>query len=175
MLRAEPTGVSPPSPCTWSSGGPQPAADGLRAAVERRALRERAAERLDDRAELRLVELLAVARAGGAGDVLVHQRAAEVVGAGLQDLARADDAALHPRRLDVVDPAAVRDAADRVHQQHLAERRAAPGLALEEDRRGHVHERQRHELGEAAGLLLQRRGCARGGGRRAPAARRCRT
>ena len=28
-------------------------------------------------------------------------------------------------------------------------------LLLQEDRRRHVHERQRHELGEAAGLLLQ--------------------
>ena len=135
--------------------GPQPAADGLRAAVERGALHERAPDRLDDGADLRLVELLTVARARRSRDVLVHQRAAEVVGTGLQDLAGADDTALHPRRLDVGDRVPVRDAADRVHQEHLAERRAAPRLALDEDRRGHVHEGERHELGEAAGLLLQ--------------------
>ena len=44
---------------------------------------------------------------------------------------------------------------DRVDEQHLPERRARPGPPLEVERRGHVHERERHELGEAAGLGLQ--------------------
>src|SRR5437762_1828378 len=54
----------------------QASSGGLRAAVERRALCERAADRLDDRSERGLVELLAVARAGGTRDVLVHQGSA---------------------------------------------------------------------------------------------------
>ena len=60
--------------------------------------------------------------------------------------------------------AVVGDARDGVHQQRLAEGRAAPRLALQVDRRGHVHERERHELGEAAGLFLQVPGDARCGG-----------
>ena len=50
---------------------------------------------------------------------------------------------------------AVGDAGDGVHEQRLAEGRAPAGLALQVDRRRHVHERQADELGEAAGLLLQ--------------------
>ena len=99
-----------------------------------------------------------MAGARGTRDVLVHERAAEVVAPCEQRLARAGDAGLDPRHLHVVDPPAVRDAADRVHQQNLAHRRALASLVLQEDRRGHVHERERHELGEAARLLLQRAG-----------------
>ena len=61
--------------------------------------------------------------------------------------------------------------ADGVHQQGLPERRAPPGLALQVDRRGHVHERQRDELGEPARLLLQGAGAHEVAGPRAPAAR----
>ncbi len=93
--------------------------------------------------------------AGGPRDVLVHQRAAEVVGPGPQHLARPLGAHLDPAHLNVVDVARVGDARHRVHQQRLAEGRAPPGLVLEVDRGGHVHEGQRHELGEAARLALQ--------------------
>src|SRR3954452_19045518 len=134
----------------------QTASLGLDAAVERGALFEWAAERLDDRVQLGLVELLPVARASGARDVLVHQRAAEVVAPGLERLPGAAHAGLHPRHLHVVDPPPVRDATDRVHEEDLAHRRSLARLLLEEDRCGHVHERQRHELGEAARLLLHR-------------------
>ena len=44
------------------------------------------------------------------------------------------------------------------HSRNVGPRRA---LLLQVDRRRHVHERQRHELGEPAGLLLQRHACAR--------------
>ena len=43
----------------------------------------------------------------------------------------------------------------RMHQNHFAEGRPAPRAPLEIDRRFHVHEGQRHEFGEAAGLDLQ--------------------
>ena len=47
---------------------------------------------------------------------------------------------------------------DRMHEQRLAERRAGTRLSTEPHRGFHVHERQRHELGEAAAraLLLTR-------------------
>src|SRR3954469_1965049 len=48
----------------------EPATDGGGAAVERGALDERAAERLDDRPEHHVVGLLPVARTGGTRDVL---------------------------------------------------------------------------------------------------------
>ncbi len=56
---------------------------------------------------------LPVRRARGARDVLVHQRAAEVVGARDEHLARALGAELHPGDLDVVDGAGVARAARR--------------------------------------------------------------
>ena len=49
----------------------------------------------------------------------------------------------------------VGDAAHGVHEQGLPEGGAPAGLALQVDRRGHVHEGQGHELGEPAGLLLE--------------------
>ena len=79
----------------------------------------------------------------------------EVVGAGLEQLARPLGAHLDPADLDVVDVARVGDARHRVHQQGLTEGRSPPRPALEVDRGGHVHEGQRHELGEAARLALQ--------------------
>ena len=137
---------------------PQPAAHGGGAPVERGALLERPAERVDDGVEVVVVELLAVAGAGGAGDVLVHQRAAEVVAPGEERLARAVEPGLGPRHLHVVDPSAVRDAPGRVHEQDLAHGGATTRALLEVDRAPHVHERQGNELGEPTGLLLQRTG-----------------
>src|SRR5947209_4640582 len=95
------------------------------ALVEGRALLEGTAEGLDDLAEGVLVHALAVRRPGSAGDVLVHQGAAQVVGSGLQHLAGAAGADLHPRDLHVLHPRVVGDAADGVHEQVLAERRPA--------------------------------------------------
>ena len=137
-------------------GGPEPLAHRGDPAVERRALLEWPTEGIDDRVEIAVVELLAVARARGPRDVLVHQRAAEVVAPGEQRLASAIETGLRPRDLHVVDPAAVGDPADRVHEEHLAHGGPTARPLLEVDRAGHVHERERHELGEAAGLLLQR-------------------
>ena len=101
-------------------------------------------------------ELLAVPAAGGAGDRLVHQRAAEVVDAGLRGTAP------RPRGPSFTHEAwMLRDAADAARaappRASAAPRGGRPAarrpFAL--DRRLHVHERQRHELGEAAGLALQ--------------------
>ena len=83
------------------------------------------------------------------------KRATEIVGAGLQAGADAVEAHLHPRHLDVLDERVEREPRHRMHQHRLAERRPAARRALVIDRRLHVHERQRHELGEAAGAHLQ--------------------
>src|SRR5437588_4924972 len=125
------------------------------ALVEGRALLERPTERVDDFTEGVLVHALAVRRTGGAGDVLVHEGAAEVVGARLQDLAGTRCPDLHPGHLHVLDPRVVGDAAHGMHEQVLAERGPAPRLALQVDRRRHVHEGEGHELGEASRLLLE--------------------
>src|SRR3954452_21114853 len=116
-----PPSSSTPSPLTLritASRGKSPAIDSGRchSAVQRRPLFERPAKRLDDRPEAVLVHHLAVGCPGGTGDVLVHQRAAQIVAPRLQQLRRPFGADLHPRGLDVVDPTAVRDAADGVHQ-----------------------------------------------------------
>ena len=50
---------------------------------------------------------------------------------------------------------------DGVHEQGLAEGRAPAGPALQVDRRRHVDEGERHELGEAARSRAGGRGCAR--------------
>src|SRR4051812_40012772 len=114
------------------------------ALVEGRALLERPTDGVDDLTEGILVHALAVRRAGGAGDVLVHERATEVVGARLQDLAGTRCPHLHPRHLHVLDPRVIGDAPDSVHEQVLAERGTAPRLALQVDRRRHVHEGEGH-------------------------------
>src|SRR6266851_9150008 len=99
-------------------------------------------------------KFLAVGGPDGPGDVLVHEGAAEVVAARVQGELRAGHAHLHPGHLDVGDPRMQGEAGDGMDLQRLLERRPLAGLALEVDRGPHVHEGKRHELGEAAGLLL---------------------
>src|SRR4051794_38830860 len=94
--------------------------------VKRRALLQRASQRLDHSPETSLRHLLSVRRAGRPRDVLVHQRAAQIVGAGLQDLLDALHAHLDPTDLDVLDGAAVGDAAHGVNEERLAEGGTAP-------------------------------------------------
>ncbi len=124
-------------------------------AVERRALARLAAQRADQRLHAFGRHLLAVHRAGGAGDALVHQGAAEIVGACREAGGGAALAHLDPGGLDVADDRVQHQARDRMHQHRLAVGRAAPCPALEVDRRLHRHEGQRHEFGEAAGARLQ--------------------
>ena len=100
------------------------------------------------------VELRAVIAAGQPADRLLHQRAAEVVDAPAQRLGCGVEAHLHPRGLQARDRAAERQAEDgRVLEVLLARdllhAMGSPEQRLERD------ERQRHELGDAAGPLLQ--------------------
>src|SRR5215469_15424420 len=124
-------------------------------AVKRIALARDAAERANEALHLDRRHLLSVARTGRTGDGLVHQRAAEIVGAAAQTCFHALAAHLHPGGLDVGDQRMQREARDRVHQHGLPEGRTTPGAALEIDRGLHMHEGQRHELGKAARLFLQ--------------------
>ena len=77
--------------------------DGAEILVEGRPLVQRATQRSQHAGEVVGSDLLAVAGTRGSRDVLVHQRAAEVVDAGLQRLGRSGQTHLHPRHLDVVD------------------------------------------------------------------------
>ena len=100
-------------------------------------------------------KFLTVLGAGGAGDAFIHQRAAEIVGAGIEAGGGAIRPHLDPGCLNVGDQRVQRQAADGMHQHRFAECRAFAGLAAQIHRRLHVHERQRHEFGDAAGFGLQ--------------------
>lgn len=95
-------------------------------------------------------------RASRARDRLVHEHAAEVIGAGRQAQRRAVRSHLHPRRLDIDDQRIEHQTRNRVHQHGLAERRPLARTALDVNRRFHRHERQRHEFREHPGFRLQR-------------------
>src|SRR5262249_5574630 len=84
-------------------------------AVKRVALAGDAAERANDALHLDRRHLLSMARTGRSGDGLVHQRAAEIVGAAAQTCFHALAAHLHPGGLDVGDQRMQREAGDRVH------------------------------------------------------------
>ena len=92
--------------------------------VGRGALADRAADAGADLDELLDGLGRAVLGAGHPGDGLLHQRAAEVVGAGLQHRAGAVDAELDPAGLDVADPAVQQDPGHRVHGEVVAQGRA---------------------------------------------------
>ena len=112
-------------------------------------------------------------RAGHPADRLLHQRAAEVVDAALRASRGSRRRRASPRSVWMLSIRAVQQQPrHRVHGAVLAQRRARAGDAGQVDRRVVVHERQRHELGEAARLAP---GCDRpaaAGGR--PSARGCR-
>ena len=93
--------------------------------------------------------------AGGAGDAFVHQRPAQIVGAGLQACRHPIRPHLHPGDLDIGDQRMQHQARDRVHQHRLAEGRPLAGEAAQIHRRFHMHEGQGDELGEAARFRLQ--------------------
>ena len=79
------------------------------------------------------------------------------------------------RGLDVVDAAVQQDPRHGVHGEVVAQRRARAGDARQVDRRVGVHERQRHELGETAGLVLDPAPAAAGGRPSGAGGRRGRT
>ena len=87
-------------------------------------------------------------------DGLLHQRAAEIVRPALEDRLARSHAHLDPGHLDVVDNLVEEDARDRVHPAVVLERRPGSRLPREVDRRVLVHERERHELREPTGALL---------------------
>jgi hypothetical protein len=97
--------------------------------------------------------------AGRGGDALVHERAAEIVGADIEQHLGARQAFFDPRGLEVAEARADHQAADRHEAGDLVAGRplAYVGQHLfERERRFGVHEGERHELGEAAGLFLHR-------------------
>lgn len=91
--------------------------------------------------------------AGCSGDVLIHECAAEVVDAGLEELAYAVDSDFDPGGLNVVDVAAVGEATDGVHQDGLSERGPARIAVLKAPSGVGVHLRTRSLRGESHGVL----------------------
>ena len=99
-------------------------------------------------------QLDAVVAAGHARDRLLHQRPAEIVDAPVQRLGGGVEAHLDPARLEVGDGLAEREPERRgVLEVLLAGDLLDPVGAAEQ--RVERDERQRHELGEAAGALLE--------------------
>ena len=94
-------------------------------------------------------------RARGPRDALVHQRAAEIVGARLQARCDAVAAHLYPRGLNVLHDRMQRQAGDRMHQHGLPIGRPQPAEALKMQGRFGRNERQRHEFSEASGAALK--------------------
>ena len=125
-------------------------------AVRGGALAHRAAEGFGDRAELADRLVGTVIRAGHPADGLLHERPAEVVDAAPQHVAAALVAQLDPGALDRVDGPVQHEPGHRVHRPVLPPGRPGPGQARQVDGGVLVDERQQHELGEAAGPLLDR-------------------
>ncbi len=95
--------------------------------------------------------------AGSAGNALVDQGAAEVVGSGIEAELGELGALLDPRDLYVGDPVVEHQSRYGVHFQHLAARGPGSNIldqALLVHGRLPVYEAERNELGEAAGLHL---------------------
>ena len=151
-------GRRPSSRSSGSSGGARPRSRvPVRAGrlVQRGALKRRTPELADQRLHRLRRQLLSVCGTGRAADGFVHQRAAHVVGAAVQARLSPARAELDPGHLDVAEVRMQRQARDGVHQDGFAQRRALARQPFAVQGRFHVHERQRHELGEAARFLLQ--------------------
>ena len=97
---------------------------------------------------------LAVIGAGGAGNGFVHQRATEVVNAGIETGLDTDFPHLHPGALNIVDLRVQRQPRHRVHQQRLAEGWPLARLAFQVNGRLHWYKRQWYKFGKAAGATL---------------------
>ena len=133
-----------------ATGTVEPAQD----RVERVALRSRAARRMRRPDQVRGLELHAVVGPGQPADRFLHERAAEVVDAPVERLGGGVETHLHPARLQVRDRPPERE----------PERRRVPQVVLARDlldpvsasqHRVERDERERNELGEAAGALLK--------------------
>ena len=94
-------------------------------------------------------------RAGGAADAFIHQGTAQIIRARLQSHRRTFGAHLYPACLDIAEMRMKHQARDAVHQQRLTKAWAAARQAAQIHGRFHMHERQRHKFGKAAGLRLQ--------------------
>ncbi len=93
---------------------------------------------------------------GGSGftrDIFFHQRAAVIIGAGMQAELRQSAVQLDPGHLNIIDGARQHDPRQRVNLEMLGQGRAGPGDALLKQKGVLVDEAERHKFGEAAGLL----------------------
>ena len=108
----------------------------------------------NQRLEIFRAGVLAGSGSGFARNIFFHQRAAVIVGAGVQAELRKPAVQLYPRNLNVVDGAGEQQSRQSVNFQMLGESRAAARQSLMEEQRVLMHESERDEFGEASGLGL---------------------
>jgi hypothetical protein len=128
---------------------------GVRSSIQRGALAAGSTDRADELPHLIGPQLLTVSGASRPADGFVHERAAQVIGPRLQATLRPLRAELYPRCLHVPNNWMQYEARDCMHQQCLAQRRPLASSTPQIHGRFHVHEWQRHELSESAGILLK--------------------
>ncbi len=124
--------------------------------VARRAFCRSAANRSNHAAKFRRLDKLAKIRARGFGNAFFHQRAAEIVRAGIEAIERKLKSELHPRHLNIFDRAMQQHARQRMHAQMIVAFRAGASAAVLKKPRLFVNEAERHEFREAAGAFLNR-------------------
>ena len=122
-------------------------------------MRRRTPDRFDEPVHLCRSEFLSVTGAGRAGDGFVHERAAQIVGAGRKTIRGAGFAEFHPRSLDIRNQRMQDQPRDGMHEQGFAVGRPEAGASAVKKRGFHVHERQRNEFGDAAGFFLESSQC----------------
>src|SRR5579871_300343 len=98
--------------------------------------------------------VLAGSSSGFAGNIFFHQRAAEIVGSGVQAELRKPAVQLHPRDLNVVDRTCEQNAGQSMHLQVLRKRGTGAGESLMEKQRVLMDEAEGDEFGEASGFGL---------------------
>ncbi len=147
----------------------------LDARVGRVALGGDAAHFQNQRLKIFRAGVLAGGGSGFARNVFFHQRAAVIVGPGMQAELREPAVQLHPRDLNVVDGAGEHEARQSVHLQMLGESRPGARQALMKQQRVLMNEAERDEFGEASGFILEFRAARASGGPSARASRCGRT
>ena len=122
--------------------------------VSRVALGGDAAHLENQRLKIFRAGVLAGGGSGFARNIFFHQRAAVIVGAGVQAELRELAVQLHPRNLNVIDRTREQQASQRVDLEMFGESWPGARQSLMVEQRVLMDEAERNELGEAAGFGL---------------------
>src|SRR5216684_844139 len=105
---------------------------------------------------VRAHQVFAESCAGGLGNTLFHERAAEIICARLQARERGFETQLHPGDLQVLDGPVKQQARQRVYPQVFVALRTRPRSTMTVEPRLLMDESERHELGKSTGAFLDR-------------------